>query len=601
MKKAVLFVVCLLVASDALAGNGFSAAKERGVQDQYVVVLEEHVARRPGESHPGQPDVPEAAEFLTRMFGGQVEQSWEHVLQGFLVRMPEKAAQALARHPWVASVTQDVWVDPEEVLGAAVDDCYAPSYDPMATGYWVNPRVLPWFSPVTNFNCIDPDPQTSSSCIDNWGIDRIDQASVSRNQRFNFTDRGTDVHVYVLDTGIRADHREFQNRFGQTRVVGGINYAGGSQSDTSDCYGHGTHVAAIIGGRTYGVAKDVFLHPVRVILCPGSSPPASNWISGLNWIAANHNPATEGTAVVNWSGGNYSPWISSPVYADLQTAVRNLAAVPTLLLVQAAGNQSGNNGSYTQRNACDWSFGDESDFVSNPPVYDAVRRIFIAGGSDEDDGRWTRRAGDPFFQQFCTSGGDCGSNIGSCVDLFAPAAHVVAASYRHSGGYCRLSGTSMAAPHVAGVAANYLQRNRLKTAQQVKDRLLLESTANVLQPVTTHTNYIGAGSPNKLLDSRMPAVTCGVDRTLTTQKNVSVQFLASTLKGTGCLASDFVYSKSDTQFGSITIGGIGPSDILYYYNPPANWTGTDTFHYNVSDGSTGKIKAVGMVKVTVTP
>lgn len=601
MKKLVLFACCLVFAGDALAQRGFSAAPERGVHEQYVVILEEHVARRPHENTPGQPDVPEAAEFLTRMFGGKVLHSWEHVLQGFLVQMPESTARALARHPWIASVSQDAYVDPQAALGAAVDDCYSPYQTPPGVGYWTNPRTLPWFSPQTNFSCFDPDPQTHSGCIDNWGIDRIDQTSVSRNQRYNFTDRGTGVHVYVLDTGIRADHREFQDRFGVSRVSGGYNASGGSTSDTSDCYGHGTHVAAILGGRTYGVAKDAILHPVRVIGCAGTSAPESNWITALNWIVGNHNPATQGTAIVNWSGGNVWNWVNSnsTTYVNLRTAVHNLAAVPTLLLVQAAGNQSGENGVKTQFNACSYSFGNESAFVGDPK-YDAIRRIFVAGGSDEDDGRWTRRPGDPYFSSYC--GADCGSNIGACVDLFAPAGHVVAASWLNSAGYCRLSGTSMAAPHVAGVAANYLQRNRQKTAQQVKDRLLIEATANVLQTSSSHLNYIGAGSPNKLLDSRMPAVTCGVDRALTTAKNTSLNFLASTLKGTGCVSNDFVYVKwgGDALYGTITLGGIGPNDISYYYHPPANWTGTDTFHYMVEDFN-GKVKATGMVTMTVTP
>lgn len=603
MKKSVLFTLCILVASTgALADPGFTPAAERGVPEQYVVVLEEGIAARPGQQAEGQPDVPEAAEFLTGLFGGRTLQTWEHVLQGFLVNMPEAAARALANHPWVASVSQDVYVYTEEALGAAVDDCYAPYYS-SSTGYWTNPRSLPWFS-QQSLSCLDPDPQTSSGCMDNWGIDRIDQSSVSRNQRFAFTDRGTDVHVYVLDTGIKATHREFQDRLGQTRVAGGINYATDanntvSSAYTDDCHGHGTHVAAIIGGRTYGVAKDAILHPVRVVGCAGQTNPESNWISGLDWIVQDHDPATDGTAIVNWSGGNVWNWVNGTAtkYVNLRTAVHNLAAVPTLLLVQAAGNQSGDTGT-TIRDACSYSFGDESDFIGDPK-YDAVARIFVVGGSDEDDGRWTRRSGDPFYSNY-TGLGDLGSNIGQCIDLFAPAAHVVSASHRHTAGYCRLSGTSMAAPHTAGVAALYLQRNRQKTARQVKDRLVLDSTANVLSSSTSDPNYIGAGSPNKLLDSRVPAVTCGVDRTLTTTKNTSVNYLASWLEGTGCLSGDYAYSKYDAQYGTISLGGIGPSDISYYYTPPTNWTGTDTFHYTVQDSS-GKPKAAGMVTVTVNP
>lgn len=609
MKKSALVILCALVIGTVAAAEGpgpaagFHAAAERGVHEQYVVVLEEKVARRPGDDVSSQQTVPEAAEFLAQMFGGKVEQSWEHVLGGFLVRMPEQAARALARHPWVASVSQDVYVPIEEALSAPVDDCYTPYDNPPGIGFLTNARALPWFSQQV-LSCLNPDPQSGTNCLDNWGIDRIDQLGVSRNQRYSFTDRGTDIHVYVLDTGIRANHREFQDRFGFSRVVGGINYSSSDSSDTSDCYGHGTHVAGIIGGRTYGVAKDALLHPVRIFGCGTESVSnevqANRWISGLNWIAGDHDAVADGTAVVNWSGGNSLAIANgSGVFAGVRTAAHDLAKVPTLLLVQAAGNRSGDHGTDVQYNACDYSLGDELDFLSDPVTYNAVRGIFIAGGSDESDGRWTRRSGDPRYAKY-VGVGDRGSNVGSCVDLFAPAAHVVSASWQHSAGFCRLSGTSMAAPHVAGVAANYLQRNRLKTAQQVKDRLLLEATSSVLQSSSSHPNYIGAGSPNKLLDRRMPAVSCGVDRTLTTQKNVSVQFLASTLQGSGCLASDFVYSKFDTQFGTITIGGIGPTDILYYYNPPANWTGTDTFHYNVAD-SAGKIKAVGMVTVTVTP
>lgn len=581
----------LIVSASAWAEAPFvPAARGKGVKDLYIVELAKDVARQPRGPESALPTVAEVAEDLGARFGGRVERVWEHALQGFTIRMPEALARKLAEDPAVERVSQDGYID--DPFSGPVDDCY---YGPGTTLYSIDSRTLPLFSPQS-LSCSNPDPQSGTTCLDNWGIDRIDQSSVTRNNTYSFGSRGMGVHVYMLDSGIRASHREFKDRLNQSRVSGGVNatvaVGDPARNDTSDCYGHGTHVAGIVAGRTYGVAKDAILHPVRILRCPGTQSQDSWWIDGLNWIAANHNPANEGTAVVSWSGGNNYNWVNTD--NAVRTAVHNVAAIPTLLLVESAGNQSRDYP--TVYNACSYSFGDESAYAGDPAKYSAVSRIFVVGGSDENDERWTRRTGDPGYLNYC--GGDCGSNVGSCVDIFAPAAHVVSASYRNDAGYCRLSGTSMAAPHASGVAALYLQRNRLATAATAKSTVIQYGQAGALQTNSADPNYIGVGSPNLLLRSNVPVGTCGTDRAFSTPANTTLTYYASNLRGSGCAIGDSAYSGFDTQYGSVSIGGVGPEDIIYYYTPPAGFTGTDSFTYTVYNSSS-QVKAMGLVKVTV--
>jgi PKD repeat protein len=404
--------------------------------------------------------------------------------------MPEARARKLAEDPRVESVEQNAFIS------TPVGDCY------LGTP-WADPRALP--SPSASpqmLNCSDPDPlndtQTSSPiCQDNWGIDRIDQIS-GRNNQHSFINNGGTTHVYVMDTGIRWSHREFLNASGATRVSGGVDarqnpVVPGNSTNTNDCYGHGTHVAGIAAGRTFGVAKNAAIHPVRTIGCP-TDPLTNqqfidNTIRGLNWVVSEVTAQRSGGAawpsVINWSGGNHTIFTGNN---GLQTAVQNVVN-NNVVLVQAAGNQSGDyTGPASLVDACQWSFGG-----THP-------QVIVAGGFDYNEGRWTRRPQqDPDDAQYC--GNDCGSNGGSCIDIWSPSTHVIASNMSGNNLTCHLSGTSMAAPHVAGVVAIYLQSNPFATAAQVEQALRSRGTWGFLQTNPNHPNFIGRESDNVLLHS----------------------------------------------------------------------------------------------------
>ncbi len=113
-----------------------------------------------------------------------------------------------------------------------------------------------------------------------WGLDRIDQRPLPLNQAYQYDAAGRNVHAYIIDTGIRSTHSEFSGRIGS-----GFDAVDGGAPD--DCHGHGTHVAGTIGGSTYGVAKAVTLHAVRVLDCSGSGT-TSGVVAGIDWVTANH-------------------------------------------------------------------------------------------------------------------------------------------------------------------------------------------------------------------------------------------------------------------------------------------------------------------------
>lgn len=268
-----------------------------------------------------------------------------------------------------------------------------------------------------------------------WGTDRIDQRALPLDDMFTTTATGDGVKVYVVDTGIESGHAEFGSR-----VVSGYDAVGDGR-DGQDCNGHGTHVAGTVGGGTSGVAKDASLVSVRVLNCQGRGTWAGI-IAGFDWVAK--DAAVGSTpAVLNASlGGARSRAVDAAV-----EAVADAGVVP----VVAAGNEDSD--------ACDVS----------PAAADGVVTV---GASDRQDR-------ETVF-----------SNWGSCVSLYAPGADIVSAKL--GGGTTSLNGTSMASPHVAGVAALYKEENPSATPAAVANWLTDTATPDVL-------SGLGQGSPDLLL------------------------------------------------------------------------------------------------------
>lgn len=269
-----------------------------------------------------------------------------------------------------------------------------------------------------------------------WGLDRIDQRNRPLNGTYVYDTSAPSVHAYVIDTGIRASHNDFGGRVGS----GYSAISDGRGSD--DCNGHGSHVAGTVGGATWGAAKQVRLYPVRVLGCDGSGT-NSGVIAGMDWVASNHSKP----AVANMSlGGGASTATDQAV-----TRMRNAGVT----VVVAAGNDNGN--------ACNYSPARSSSAIT-------------VGSTTSSDAR----------SSF--------SNYGSCVNIFAPGSSITSAWHTSNTATNTISGTSMAAPHVAGVAALYLAENPGASPSQVENALYANATTGVVgNPV---------GSPNRLLYSR---------------------------------------------------------------------------------------------------
>ena len=268
-----------------------------------------------------------------------------------------------------------------------------------------------------------------------WGLDRIDQRNLPLNSRYSYNETGTGVTAYVIDTGIRADHVDFGGRVqsGYTSI--------GDAYGTTDCHGHGTHVAGTIGGATWGVAKAVSLVPVRVLGCGGSGA-TSGVIAGIDWAVSHHAAGTP--AVANMSLGGLRS-------TSLNWAVARGVA-DGIAFVVAAGNNN--------RDACSYSPASESTAITVGAIGSTdVRASF--------------------------------SNFGTCLDVFAPGVSVVSAWRTSSSAIRSLSGTSMASPHVAGIVALYLQSDPTATPSAIATRIRNAATPDLV--VNRGTN-----SPNLL-------------------------------------------------------------------------------------------------------
>jgi len=278
-----------------------------------------------------------------------------------------------------------------------------------------------------------------------YGLDRIDQRQLPLSHSYRTRGTGAGVDAYVIDTGIRLSHRDLAGR-----AVTGIDVVDGGAA--TDCNGHGTHVAGTLGGRIYGVAKSVRLIAVRVLDCGGSGE-TSAVIAGVDWMTRNHVAGRPAVANLSLGGG---------ASEALDAAVRG--AVADGITVAVAGGNDGN--------ALLGGLTGTSDACNASPS--RVRAALTAGASDASDTRA------PY------------SDIGSCIDLFAPGTDIVSDWATSDTATQVLSGTSMATPHVAGVAAVYLSLVPRATPAQVAQRLVSTATPGVVQDA-------GAGSPNRLL------------------------------------------------------------------------------------------------------
>ena len=277
-----------------------------------------------------------------------------------------------------------------------------------------------------------------------WGLDRIDQPSRNLDNTYAYSTRGRGVSVYVVDGGVYARHREFGDR-----VAKGFDVTGnGAQRD---CDGHGTHVAGTVGGRRFGVAKKVRIVPVRVMGC-SQYIRRSDVIAGLDYIVRHHRRGRP--AVANLSLGG-------PASAVADRAV-NRVIDDGVTVVTAAGNQGGD--------ACAGSPG-------------RVRRVITVAAVN-------RRNYSPNW-----------SNYGPCVDVFAPGVDILSAGISSRTASRRLSGTSMASPHVAGAAARFLSAHPSAGPRVVTRHLLsaaLPGADNAGWRTTTRMLYVPGRVPTTL-------------------------------------------------------------------------------------------------------
>ncbi|MCF4430004.1 S8 family peptidase [Acinetobacter baumannii] len=350
------------------------------IKNQYIVILNK-------DAGPSK----DFAQNIAKQHAGKVLQSYDTVLKGFAIYLPDTAGaafiEAMKKNPHVLSVESDTIVN------------------------------------------IDATTQSNPD----WGLDRIDQKALPLNSAYSYLQTGSGTTAYIVDTGILSSHQEFSGRVlsGYTAISDGIG--------TTDCNGHGTHVAGTVGGTTYGVAKNVNLVPIRILGCDGSGA-SSNVIAGLDWILKNGKKP----AVVNMSLGGATS-------SSLDSAVENLYNNGYVMVV-AAGNSN-------------------TDACTSSPA--RVSKAITVAATDNTDTRASY------------------SNYGSCVDIFAPGSQINSSWIGSNTATKILNGTSMATPHVAGVVAEMLQSTPTASPQTISTNLLNQASSNVVKNPS--------GSPNRLL------------------------------------------------------------------------------------------------------
>lgn len=308
---------------------------------------------------------------LASLHGGRIQ----HVFQGLAARLSAAELALLRRHPDISYIEEDGIVN----------------------------GTLTQSSPT-------------------WGIDRIDQSNLPLDSKYTYAYTGSGVNVYVIDSGIRISHSDFEGRASNA-------FSAIGQNDFTDCAGHGTHVAGTIGSKTYGVAKKARLYAVRVLDCSNSGS-ASGLISGIDWVRGN----AQRPAVASMS-------IGGGVYTALDQAIANLVTSGVTAVV-AGGNDNSNS--------CNFSPARSPSAIT-------------VGATTQNDQKASF------------------SNWGTCLDIFAPGESITSLGIKSDTATDVMSGTSMATPHVSGVVAQYLEKNPRATPAEVTQYLISIAVANKIQ------------------------------------------------------------------------------------------------------------------------
>jgi subtilisin family serine protease len=455
--------------ASAAEGAILGADSKQAIEGSYIVVLKDGASVRA-----------EASEAKSE-HDARITHTYKSALHGFSAKMSESEAKELAADPSVAYVEQD------QVARISTDQLNPP----------------------------------------NWGLDRIDQASLPLNQKYSYSTTASNVTAYILDTGIRTSHQDFGGR-----ATWGTNTTG--DGNNTDCQGHGTHVAGTVGGTAHGVAKGVKLVAVKVLGCAGTGSYAGI-IQGIDWVTSN----AVKPAVVNMSlGGGANTSLDDAVKRSIQAGITYAVA---------AGNSNAN--------ACNYSPARTPEAIT-------------VGATEVDDERPTDW---PNGQ---------GSNYGSCLDIFAPGEDIMSLSHSSDTGTKLNSGTSMASPHVAGAAALYLAGNTSATPQQVRDALV---NAGVTGKVTNP----GTGSPNVLLQTTSGGTTpppdpTGCTGTNTTNVNIpdAGSAVTSSITISGCNRNASSTSKiavdiKHTWRGDLVVDLITPGGTVINLKPSSSSDSAD--------------------------
>ncbi|MFF0722516.1 S8 family serine peptidase [Micromonospora sp. NPDC003816] len=363
----------------------------------------------------------------------------------YIVVLKDQRATYTSVRTIAAKLIRDNGGNVRQVFGTALPGFSASMSKQQADKVAANPAVA-YVEPVRRVSA-----SATQSNPPSWGLDRLDQASAKLNKSFKYPNTGSNVTAYIVDTGIHTKHQDFGGR-----ASIGFDYFAepvdpGTEPDPTtpvppteeDCDGHGTHVAGTVGGAKYGVAKQVKLVGVRVLDCDGFGT-TDSVIAGINFVTEDAMKNAPRRAVANVSlGGSVSAAIDAAVRKSVDSGVTYAIA---------AGNES--------QNACN---------VSPARVPDAI----TVGATDRIDMR-------AWF-----------SNYGKCLDVFAPGVSIVSARHDNNTGSVGMSGTSMAAPHVAGAAALLLQSNPTWNPKQVRDRIVTTGIAGAV--------YDPKGSMDRLL------------------------------------------------------------------------------------------------------